>query len=140
NAMLTVAKRVAETAARTNAELSRKNQLILETAAEGIFGLDGDGNVTFFNQAASEILGWTAADLIGRSVHPMLHPLGQSNAPIESCSVCRPSSTHHSTRSVDFRTSNEELIPVEYSVAVIRDEEGCAGGTVVTFRDVRERL
>ncbi len=141
NALLTAAKTVAEATARANAELSHRDQLILETAAEGIFGLDAGSKVTFFNHAASELLGWTARELVGQHIHPLIHPASQaSEVSIEHCPICSPRETHRSTRPVQFRTRSGELIPVEYSSAMIRDDEGRGGGAVVTFRDVRERL
>ena len=38
-------------------DLLRKNELILNAAGEGIYGLDCDGNTTFVNPAAARMLG-----------------------------------------------------------------------------------
>ena len=40
---------------------------------EGIYGLDLDGNVTFVNPAAAEMIGWSMEELIGKSMHAVLH-------------------------------------------------------------------
>ena len=47
-----------------------RSQAILNTAAEGILGLDHDGHVTFANAAAAQMLGVPAAGLIGRFAEP----------------------------------------------------------------------
>jgi signal transduction histidine kinase len=46
--------------------LRRQNDLILTHAAEGIYGLDLAGNLTFINPAAAAMLGWDPEDLHGR--------------------------------------------------------------------------
>ncbi len=46
--------------------LSRLNELILNSAAEGIFGLDRDGRVAFVNAAGAAMLGWAPEHIIGR--------------------------------------------------------------------------
>src|SRR5436309_2153900 len=51
------------------AQLSRQHQLILETAGEGIYGVDRQGTVTFINPAAAQMLGWEVKALIGQVMH-----------------------------------------------------------------------
>ena len=51
---------------QTQAEVARLQQrqdLILEAAGEGVYGLDNRGCTTFANTAASEILGWREEDV-----------------------------------------------------------------------------
>ncbi|MDX5403045.1 MAG: PAS domain-containing protein, partial [Rhodobacterales bacterium] len=54
-------------------ELERQNQLILNAAGEGIYGVNADGKTTFLNRAAQEMLGWTAEDLLGHDIHSVIH-------------------------------------------------------------------
>src|SRR5919106_129200 len=56
-------RKTAEEAVR---RLALQNRLILDSAGEGIFGLDVDGRITFVNSAATGMLGWTADELVGR--------------------------------------------------------------------------
>ncbi|HEY9859257.1 MAG TPA: PAS domain-containing protein, partial [Candidatus Obscuribacterales bacterium] len=53
--------------------LSHQNQLILNSAGEGIYGLDLKGHVTFVNPAASKMVGWEAEELIGKPMHATIH-------------------------------------------------------------------
>ena len=48
--------------------LLARHQLILDSAGEGIYGLDAEGKTTFANQAATRILGWRAEDVIGETL------------------------------------------------------------------------
>ena len=60
----------------TNKELEQlqtQHQLILDAAGEGIYGLDGDGRITFCNAAATEILGWRIEDVRGQRAHDVHH-------------------------------------------------------------------
>jgi PAS domain S-box-containing protein len=59
------------------ARMSRQNELLLTAAGEGIYGLDPDGNVIFMNPAASEMIGYEPAEVVGRPLaefrrHPKL--------------------------------------------------------------------
>lgn len=48
--------------------LSRQNQLILNSVGEGLCGLDMQGNITFVNPAAATMLGYSVAELGGKSI------------------------------------------------------------------------
>src|SRR5690606_9789360 len=54
------------------ARLSRQHRLILDSTAEGIFGVDRSGAATFVNPAAARLLGMRAAELIGRPAHEFM--------------------------------------------------------------------
>ena len=51
-------------------ELKTRYQLILDSAGEGIIGLDTQGSVTFANQTAHYLLGYGNNALIGKQFHP----------------------------------------------------------------------
>ena len=44
-------------------------------SSEGIITTDSEGNVTFVNRAAENLIGWTRKDLIGRSMNQLLNSL-----------------------------------------------------------------
>ena len=54
-------------------EFERENQLLLDAAGEGIYGVDANGITTFVNPAAQRILGYTAEELAWRNMHSMVH-------------------------------------------------------------------
>lgn len=53
--------------------LNHQKELILESAAEGIFGLDPLGKIVFANSAATEMTGYETRELIGRHGHETWH-------------------------------------------------------------------
>ena len=54
-------------------QLSRQNQLILNSAGEGIYGVDLEGKVTFVNPAGAKLLGYQVEELLGRSILETVH-------------------------------------------------------------------
>ncbi len=56
-------------------ENERTIRLLLDSTAEGIYGVDADGFCTFCNSSAVRMLGYgSEQDLIGRKIHAMLQP------------------------------------------------------------------
>jgi diguanylate cyclase (GGDEF)-like protein/PAS domain S-box-containing protein len=47
---------------------------IIDSAGEGFVGMDGDGVVTEWNAAATRLLGWSAADALGRPIFDVVVP------------------------------------------------------------------
>jgi len=141
-AQLIAAKEAAEKAAEINEGLSRSKQLILNSAGEGIFGLNERGIATFVNPSAARMLGWPVEELVGRKLHDLIHDESEDQrVPLASCPVCS-GAAHVSTvvsRTTSFRQRNGRSIPIEYAAGVIVGEVGDSRGAVVTFRDVTER-
>ncbi len=131
-----IAERIqAETRSR---ELSKKMELILNSAGEGIFGLDVDGSVTFVNTAAALMTGWEPDEMVGRSHHDLVHHSYADGSPHlpEDCLInqaCRDGLVHFSSDDF-FWNRDGTMFPVEYvSTPIIEDDTLC--GAVVVFRD-----
>ncbi|MEL7511856.1 MAG: PAS domain-containing protein, partial [Cyanobacteria bacterium J06554_3] len=125
------------------ATLKRQYQLLLNAVGEGIYGLDLQGNVTFVNPAAAAMIDWPMAELIGQSMHRVLHYAHQdgSHYPREDCPIyaaLHDGSTHRVTNEVFWRKDGTSF-PVEYISTPMRDEQGNVIGAVVTFRDITQR-
>ncbi|MFA9562727.1 MAG: PAS domain-containing protein, partial [Nitrospirota bacterium] len=54
-------------------QFRRQNDMILQAAGEGIFGLDLEGNHTFVNPAANRLLGYEPGELLGKPSHTTWH-------------------------------------------------------------------
>jgi PAS domain S-box-containing protein len=135
---ITERKQVEETLARAN----RQNQLILSSAAQGIVGIDLQGDLTFVNPSAARMLGYVPGDLAGRNAHSAWHhsredgkSYPESECPI--CTTCLNGVEHHVTSDVFWRKDGT-CFPVEYKCTPIL-EHGRRTGAVITFDDVTER-
>lgn len=120
-------------------KLKKQLELIVESAGEGIFGLDTQGNVTFINKAASIMLGWEAKDLVGKSHHDLVHHTHNDGTPYpeEECPIYRAykDGTVHFKSDDIFWTKSGESFPVEYTSTPIRENNKLTGAVVV-FRDL----
>lgn len=128
---------------RAKSCLEQHQELILDSVAEGIYGVDLEGRTTFVNKAVEQLTGWRAEELIGRDQHRMLHVSPGDAASCEEgdCPV-RATLRDQRPRLVDdglFWRRDGSSFPVEYSSAPIRDEQGRTIGSVVVFRDNTER-
>ncbi|APR75830.1 Formate hydrogenlyase transcriptional activator [Minicystis rosea] len=126
-------------------ELRRTKQrieLVLQSAGEGIYGLDADGRTTFVNAAAVRMTEWSAEDLIGKLQHAKTHHshADGTSYPLEQCPIhatLRDGATRHREDEVFWRRDGR-CFPVEYTSTAI-PEDGRPVGAVVVFRDITER-
>ena len=124
--------------------LKRHHQLILNAAADGIFGLDLEGHHTFVNPAAARMLGYQVVELLGQPSHQTWHHTKSDGSPYprEECNIYsayKDGTVHRSDQEVFWRKDGSSF-PVEYESTPIRDEGGALVGAVVVFKDISERL
>lgn len=118
-------------------------RLILESSAEGIFGIDRQGCITFINSAGSRILGYkNPLDLIGRDIAELVHPgntAASSNLKDGGFLKIFKAGTTQMCDHDSFRHRDGMLIPVAFcSAPIIRDD--VADGAVISFEDITDRL
>ena len=122
--------------------MTRRHELILTSAWEGIFGLDLDGNYTFVNPAAAKMLGREARDLLGQRCHLM----SPQQKPEDS--LCLEEGSRIPSMLLDgvplhltdevFWTIDGTAFPVEITITPIV-EKGKILGSVVSFWDITDR-
>ncbi|MCU4174375.1 PAS domain S-box protein [Carboxylicivirga sp. N1Y90] len=123
-------------------ETEEKNRLILESAGEGILGVDLNGRTTFINTSATRMLGYSQSEIIGESIHDLIHsklPDG-SEYPVENCSMYKTytqGSTNHVDTEVLWRKDGTSF-PVDYTSKPIMKDGNCLGA-VITFSDITKR-
>ncbi len=122
--------------------LSHLQESILNSAGEGIYGLDQTGRAAFVNPAAARMLGYEVDELVGRSLHDVVHHSKPDGSPYprDECPIfgaLRDGAVHHVNGEVLWRKDGTSF-PVEYVSTPIR-ERGSIVGAVVIFRDVTER-
>ena len=143
NAMLKAEITERKRAAESLEQLRLHNELILNSAGEGIYGLDLHGNTTFANPASARMLGWTAEDLLGKPQHAIIHHTKPEGKPYprEECPIYaafKDGAVHRVDTEVFWRKDGTSF-PVEYISTPIRDDKNNLVGAVVTFRDITQR-
>ena len=121
--------------------LNLQNRLILDSAGEGIYGLDSSGRCTFANPAAMQLLGFQVEELLGQHSHVLIHhtrPDGRSY-PEDECPVHSAYKQGEVNRGSDmYWRKDGSSFPVEFISTPILDA-GRITGAVVIFRDITAR-
>ena len=123
-------------------EFERENQLLLDAAGEGIYGVDANGMTTFVNPAAQQILGYSAAELAGKNMHSHVHHshVDGSHFSADECPIFAAFKEGEVKVVEDdiFWSKSGQPIDVEYTSTPIRDN-GFIVGAVVVFRDISQK-
>ena len=130
-------------AAEAFKNLSRHNELILNSAGEGIFGLDAKGNTSFINLAGARMVGWKVDELVGKPQHATLHHTRADGTPchMDTCPIfaaMREEGSHGGENEILWRKDGTHF-PIEWVSNPIRGQHGHLLGAVVTFGDITER-
>ncbi|RXJ04352.1 PAS domain S-box protein [Anaerobacillus alkaliphilus] len=123
--------------------LSQINQLILDSVAEGIYGIDLNAKVIFWNKSAEILTGYKIEDFENDNLHDLIHhtnPAGE-HVPVVECPVYHALNNGTSLYVTDdiFWRKDGTSFPVEFTIKPMV-EKGTQVGTVITFRDITEKL
>ena len=105
--------------------LQRRYEMILNSAGEGICGLDVEGKATFVNPAVAKLTGWPLDELIGKGEQEIFVSNGHQTDNLSA------------DERVLFRKDGSRF-PVEFVKTPI-NESGRVVGSVVVFKDITER-
>ena len=123
-------------------KLYRQQEILLNSVADGICGLDCNGLVSFANPAAVSMLGAASSGLNGLPVHDLLHGYAPPGSECgDDCALLRATG-----RLQLMATSGEDTIyrvdgspfRVDYALTPILDH-GRLSGSVLSFRDISQR-
>ena len=130
----------AQVAERTAAlaESEAQTRAILDTAADGIITIDGDGRISSFNDAAEQIFGYTAAEILGRDPRVLLGETadGGGDLPVFGVSGRQGGGTD-GRRQMEGRRKDGSRFPMELAVSEVMLSNRRTHTVIV--RDVTER-
>ncbi len=130
-------RKAAEQALRDS---ERKLSAITTAAQDAIVMIDNDGNARFWNPAAERILGYTAAEVLGRNLHAIIAPPAYREAHARAFEVFRISghgpAVGRTLELTALRKDGEE-VPVELSLSAVQD--GGVWCAIGIMRDIRRR-
>jgi PAS domain S-box-containing protein len=119
-----------------------RTELILDAAGEGICGLDVNGVITFINPRGAKLIGWKPEELIGKSLHDIVHHGWDDQTPVprQDCSLCATPSDGlaHGMDGEIFWRKDGSAFPIQYVCTPLRDGDKTVG-VVLTFQDITER-
>jgi PAS domain S-box-containing protein len=130
-------------ALETTDQLRRRYELILNSIADGVHGIDAEGNITFENAASARMLGWTPEELTGKPAHKTIHyahadgsRYDGSKCPI--LATMQDGVVRHVSDDVFWRRDGTSF-RIEYVAAPKIASHGEMVGVVVAFRDITKK-
>lgn len=120
----------------------RQLEMLLDSAGEGIYGIDCRGRCIFINRTGAQMLGFTPDEVLGRNMHYLIHHsrADASLMPVHECRIFRAFQDGAGVRVDDevLWRRDGSAFAAEYASYPIRDQ-GAVVGAVVTFADITER-
>jgi diguanylate cyclase (GGDEF)-like protein/PAS domain S-box-containing protein len=138
-------------ARRTQDELAATDQrfkVLLQSAGEGVLGLERDGAISFANRRAGHILDCPSETLIGRNIASFLVESPESDDSAQDAPQILPVQKILQTVSLyegkqydphSWQTAGGDQFFVEYSCEPVKSPSGDNQGAVVVFQDVTKR-
>ncbi len=124
------------------AQSEEYSRLILQSAAEGIFGTDAQGRCTFINEAAQNMLGYASEEILGQFIHDLIHHSNPDGSPHiqQDCPIYLAYSQGITQfrRDEIFWRKNGSYFDVSYT-SVPQRKGDVIIGSVVVFRDITQR-
>lgn len=122
-------------------EARERLQITLQSIGDAVIATDNNGRVTFMNEVAENLTGWSSEEALGKPMSSILHivnehsrmPMGSPLEDVLDKGRVAGLSNHTVLISRDGRER-----PIDDSTAPIRKEDGSVVGVVVVFRDMTE--
>jgi PAS domain S-box-containing protein len=117
-------------------------QVTLASIGDAVIATDGAGYVTFLNQVAQELTGWTDSEAQGKPLEMVFHIVHEhTRQPVENpvARVLREGRVVGLANHTVLLARDGSERPIDDSAAPIRDQQGRIGGVVLIFRDVTEQ-
>jgi PAS domain S-box-containing protein len=123
--------------ARRHERLTRELESVLNSAADGIYGVDALGVITFANKAAGRLVGREPAAMTGKKVDEVLRCEISAGSPGAHGDALPENGQLRAGTGRHFRADGTAFESEQVSAPIL--EEGVQVGSVVVFRDITER-
>jgi PAS domain S-box-containing protein len=126
-------------------EIVRQKDLLkvtLASIAEAVIVTDIEGRITFLNQVAERLTGWTSAEALRHPCAEIFHVIGENSrqqvaSPVDQ--VLRKGTIEGIANHTILIQRNGSEISIDNSGSPIRESNGTIRGVVLTFSDATER-
>lgn len=119
--------------------IQQRNSAILQAAGEGVIGLDSEGNVSFANLTAGELLGCQPSAIIGKHYCDVLGCCQVIQTDPANCRIgkCLEKGEPYQESGGSFCRC-DSAFPVDFIATPIRSDDKI-DGAVIVFRDISEQ-
>lgn len=122
--------------------LLQEKAALLDSTAEGIFGVDLEGKCTFINKAGEQQLGYGVGELLGKNMHTFTHHHRKNGKvyPKRECPLYEAYQKGNGISADNEIIWRKDKIPidVEYKARPYKVGTNVAG-TVISFNDITQR-
>ena len=114
----------------------------LESIGDAVIATDDAGKIKFMNPVAMKITGWDESESLGKSLSEVFNTTKNLNGDSIEDMI---SNVVNNNEVIDLndpktlRTREGKIIPIDDSIAPIRDKSGKIIGVALIFRDITER-
>lgn len=117
----------------------RDFQLVANAISDGLYVMDEQGGITFVNDSAARLLGYSRAELLGMAAHDLFHVNENGKAPLSDCSLCNVFryNTRFRGEEVFCRQDGSSFVAEVASEPLLEHGKGVSAVTI--FRDITER-
>lgn len=120
-----------------------KTEALLGSMGDGVFAVDGEGRIIEFNRAAAALTGETAAQALHRPYTEVIqlseeHPGQLAQYPDPVRRAMAQGRTFRLLRDLTLIRADGSRLPITFSAAPVRDEQGRVQGCIVVFSDASQ--
>ncbi|VAW67364.1 sensory box histidine kinase/response regulator [hydrothermal vent metagenome] len=116
-------------------ESEERSRLLLNSAAEGIYGINSNCNISFANPAAVKLLGFSSPD---QMIDINLDAFFKNETQLLSIQQCLISGKTNRARDVTVHTHNKQIIHIDYTCSPVH-KNASISGAVIIFSDISIR-
>jgi PAS domain S-box-containing protein len=116
-------------------------QRVVESMPEAVVVSDGDGVIRFWNSGAEAMFGYTAAEAVGQTLDIIIPERFRARHWEGYRTVMSTGVTRYGREllAVPAIRKDGRRISLEFSIALLRDDDGALAGAVAIIRDVTAR-
>jgi PAS domain S-box-containing protein len=114
----------------------KRYRMIVETATEGVWSMDGEYRTTFVNKSMADMLGYQPDEILGRRVDAFMFPEDLRNHSEKMEARTLGQGAVYERR---FLRKNGEILWTIVSACPLHDEQGNFAGSFAMFTDITER-
>ena len=112
----------------------------LDALGSGLIVVDNEACIRYLNDTARKLTGWNAADVQGRLVYSVFHPLDARYSPmLTPAEVCMRDERPYPPTELRLRARDGTQSPVEVMALPLKRPSGTADGALMIFSEISER-
>ncbi len=115
-------------------------QTTLHSIVDGVVSINLEGEIQFINNSTEIITGYQEEEVLGKNIVEILELLDEKSEERIICFLedfLDPIKLIRDDLSIIIKSG--EIVPIEYSIAPITNSKGKIEGSVMVFRDIREK-